>query len=69
MNTTGESLLRLRDLLGRLEPGTVLKRIERGPSVGTERDDLAVDDHAADGLRGQIGRELRKGQGEIDPPA
>ena len=61
--------LGLRDLLGALEPGPVLKRIERGTPVAAERDDLAVENHAADVLRCQIRDELRKGHGQIDPPS
>ena len=52
--------LRGGDLGGRLQLRAVLQRVERGSSRGIQRHDLAIEDHAAGGLRREIRGELGK---------
>src|SRR5262245_32228666 len=48
------------DLALGLEVDAVLQRVERGPALAIESHDLAVENHAVDGLLAELGEQARK---------
>ena len=64
--TTGIDCVGLRDVGRRLALGAILQRAEARLAVRIERDELAVEDHAVDVLRGELRRELRELRRELE---
>ena len=61
--------LRGGDLRGGPELRTVLQRVERGVPLAIQGDDLAVEDHPAGALRGEIRGQLGEVRCQIESPA